>query len=713
MIHSLYEVDSVSYLNYSQGRDIRLPRFQRKDVWKYEKQFALMISLFKGYPIGVVVLNEEKALHKRRGLITTSWLLDGRQRRTTLINAYNNPEVIYEWGKKFIKFSNNAQPDEVSKAFWDKLESYLEQDDGITLEEDKNYQENNKDLVDIDFDGDMLEELGDESDEEYIVDEIGNKSAEDAYLNSSLKQDIGLNMLLEIILICHKKNKNGTSYTKPFKYSAYFNSVFFIEADGNINPEKLTKFIRNFIDTQSDREFEIENFISFCEEEFFILADKKEAFARKVSYDWKKIYQTINSIWDLTSRFEQGKMPLIRLNNVKSSDAQNIFKFINSSGTPLTAVEILSAKPSWNRNIKVVSKDLEKAINALYTVLDVKTEGVVKWDVAATFIGRLDGLEFIFKPLTYASTTEFKTKITLGFKLLAGIFEEGINKESLSNLSKNKGIDWENVDLLVTNINEMGNTLLRSPFFKTIKSWNNSLMGITSEAIALNFVILMYKEWCDSKQKGMYSENAFIKKAISLFDKGIYEYVTRKWRGSSDSKIADNISNFNTQTSFEPVDQEIWISLLKELVYNDKIDGILSNASETKAILYLYYMFSTNLGPGFGVRSELDHIIPQDKFKKGLGIDSNLNKDNLANMCLLEFEVNNSKRKNSLAYLISTIDTDHNSKFIIQQVSSSIGLSVEKLKGIDTPADLIDLKKARLPLIENTFSDLRTKYLQR
>lgn len=714
MIHSLYEVDSVSYLNYAQGRDIRLPRFQRKDVWKHEKQFALMISLFKGYPIGVVVLNEEKALHKRRGLITTSWLLDGRQRRTTLVSAYSNPEVIYEWAKRFIKFSPNAQPEEVRDAFWKKLEGYLEQDDeNLKIIQDPSFEDNNDDLVNIEIDGDMLEEIEDDDEDEFIVDENGNDSAEDAFSSLNLRQDIGLNMLLEIILMCHKKTKNGTSYTKPFKYSTYFKNVPFIDSTGNVNAEKLTKFLREFIDTRRDRDFTMQDFITFCENELSILDDKKEAFVRKVAYDWKKINQTINSIWDLTSRFEQGKMPLIRLNNVKSSDAQNIFKFINSSGTPLTAVEILSAKPSWNRNVKVVSKELEEAINALYSVLDVKTEGVVKWDIAATILDRLNGLDFIFKPLTYTSTAEFKTKITLGFKLLAGIYEEGINKESLSNLSKNKAIDWDNIDLFVKDMNHMGETLLKSPFFKTLKSWNNSLMGITSEAIALNFVILTYREWHDSKYKGMYSESAFVKKAISLFDKGVYEYVTRKWRGSSDSKIADNIENFNPLNTFEPVAEDLWLSLLDELIDSDKIDGIMANPGETKSILYHYYMLSTISGPGSGIKSEVDHIISQDQFKKGLGISATLNKDNLANLCLLEFDINNAKRKNTLAYLISTIETDNTNKYIMQQICASVGLTIDELKGIDIPTDLLKLKEMRKPLIINAFSNLRTQYLQR
>lgn len=708
---SLFEIDSITYAIFAQGRDIRLPRFQRRDVWTPEKLFALIISLFKGYPIGVIVINEEKALHRRRGLITTAWLLDGRQRRTALIKAFNNPEMIYEWARKFIKFKSNAQPYEVRDKFWSKLESYLEQDDeSVEVVEDKNFKENNDDLISIELEGDMLEEI---DDDEFVDDQNSNTEVENINSISSLRQDIGLNMLLDIILMCHKKTKNGTNYTKPFKYDIYFKNATFVEANGVVNPEKLTKFIRGFIDTCKDREFTMKDYIAYCENELSILDEKRLAFNRKVLYDWEKISQTIISIWDLTSRFEQGKIPVIRLNGVKSNDAQNIFKFINSQGTLLSAVEILSAKPSWNRNVKTVSKDLEKAINTLYSILGVKTEGVVKWDIAATFYDRLDKLDFIFKPLDYSSSSEFKTKITLGFKLLAGIYRKGINKECLSDLAKDEEISWENIDDLVCDINNMGHTLLKSPFFKTLRSWNNSLMGITSDAVALNFVILMYEEWSCSKKEGKYSESAFIKKAIALFDKSIYEYIKHKWRGSSDSKIADNISNFKKESTFEPINYEYWDKLLDELVINDKIDEIKVKPAEPKAVLYLYYMLSTITGPGFGCNSEPDHMISQDQFDKGIGIDPNFNKENLANLCLLSSEDNKAKGKKTLAYLISTVGTKNESKYLMKQICSSIQLEIDDLKGIDTPNDLYKLKELRLPLFKNAFSNLRNQYLQR
>ena len=709
MTQSMYEVDTISYLNYIQNRNIKLPRFQRQDVWNTTKQFALMISLFKGYPIGVVVLNEEKSNHPKKGIISTSWLLDGRQRRTALVSAYNNPENIYEWSIKFLKLKNTFHPDEVRDRFWKVLEQHLEQENDDNAENDDFLSSNRQIHFDDDFeDGDKLEVLDDED-----VESEELPIHEDYPYNLSLRQDVGLNMLLEIILICHKKESKKTSYVKPFNFKPYFKVVPFIDHSENVNAEKLTKFIREFIDANNDREYSKADFISFCENTLVLLEDYKKKFRELIDYDWKKISQTIDSVWDLTTRFEQGKMPLIRLNTVKSSDSQNIFKFINSSGTPLNAVEILSAKPSWNRSVKNVSEDLKLSIERLYSVLGVKADGVVRWDVAATLLDRLNKLNFIFKPLDYSSTTEFKTKITLGFKLLAGLYEKGINKENLSNLSKNQDVKWNEIDTLINEFNTMGKILLKSPFFKTLSSWNTSLMGITSEAIAINFSLLLYKEWKESTSQSTFSENQFIKKAISLFDRSVYEYVTRKWRGSSDAKISDNILNFNQVATFDPVKEETWLQLIEQLIDDNTIDSISAKIGETKSILYYYYILSTVQGPGYGEKVDVDHIIPQEQFAKGVGIDKTLNKDNITNLCLLNSEANNFKRARTLAEIILNINSDNNNKFYIKDIIQSVGIELEQLKDINTPNDLKELKKLRKPIILNAFSKLRIQYLQK
>lgn len=65
------------------------------------------------------------------------------------------------------------------------------------------------------------------------------------------------------------------------------------------------------------------NFFYYCFNTLHLLdRRKKDSFVQKTQYDWDRISKIINSLWDLTTRFEQGKLPIIRLNNVKSSDAQ-------------------------------------------------------------------------------------------------------------------------------------------------------------------------------------------------------------------------------------------------------------------------------------------------------------------------------------------------------------------------------------------------------
>ncbi len=70
------------------------------------------------------------------------------------------------------------------------------------------------------------------------------------------------------------------------------------------------------------------------------------------------------------------------------------FEIINTAGTPLTAAEILSAKPSWNKRIENPDPEIIRNKDELYKEIGISTEGVVKWDIAATFLDRLK-LKFI------------------------------------------------------------------------------------------------------------------------------------------------------------------------------------------------------------------------------------------------------------------------------------------------------------------------------
>ena len=45
----------------------------------------------------------------------------------------------------------------------------------------------------------------------------------------------------------------------------------------------------------------------------------------------------------------------------------------------------------------------------------------------------------------------------------------------------------------------------------------------------------------------------------------VYEYITKQWRGSSDSKILENINNFAAMPElYVPVNKEKWLDLRVE-----------------------------------------------------------------------------------------------------------------------------------------------------
>ena len=67
---------SENTTSYFLNNKIDLPRFQRKATWDERDNFKLCISVFKGYPIGVIIVNETG---------TKKFLLDGRQRRNALM----------------------------------------------------------------------------------------------------------------------------------------------------------------------------------------------------------------------------------------------------------------------------------------------------------------------------------------------------------------------------------------------------------------------------------------------------------------------------------------------------------------------------------------------------------------------------------------------------------------------------------------------------
>jgi len=86
--------------------EIKLPKFQRSFVWKPDEMLKLMDSIYRGYPIGsILIWNSSQQLTSERNIaglevdvnrsewFPTNYLLDGQQRLTTLCGALFWPGV--------------------------------------------------------------------------------------------------------------------------------------------------------------------------------------------------------------------------------------------------------------------------------------------------------------------------------------------------------------------------------------------------------------------------------------------------------------------------------------------------------------------------------------------------------------------------------------------------------------------------------------------
>lgn len=112
--------------------DIKLPKFQRPFVWKRSDILSLLDSIYKGYPIGSILLwftNEKLAseksiadlsINERDEEYPTNYILDGQQRVSALCGAlyYNGSDPKSQWNiyfdlerERFFHGSTDSKPE--------------------------------------------------------------------------------------------------------------------------------------------------------------------------------------------------------------------------------------------------------------------------------------------------------------------------------------------------------------------------------------------------------------------------------------------------------------------------------------------------------------------------------------------------------------------------------------------------------------------------
>lgn len=670
-----YIIEPMPLISFLEESKLRLPRFQRKATWDKKQNFELAISVFQDYPVGVVIVNQEQKV---------SWLLDGRQRRTALSTMRDNPVELYEWARSYIGFGKTADELDVKTKYWGKVERYLQTEEAA--------------------------EKDDENVNHYEDDEGSPQDTEENSFDCT-KQRKGLQTLLDIILMVHQNKPSGSKWEQTFDFRKHFSRLKYAPVKNNskIDPKLLRRFILELlkaIDQDNDGERTQEFFIDYYLQNYEVKDQKN--FEKDVEMKWANILNSLDVIDRSEKVFADARIGIIRLTNASPLDAQNIFSRINRGGTQLKAEELLSAKPYWNKPINVVEQPVIDRIKEMYTNLGIPVpDSIVRWDIAATFISRIKDENLIFD--TYEDIKKKKEismdEISLGFKLLSSIYVQGMSNKHVNELEKNETIKWEyDIDALIQELNTVCNILLADTFFKYYQSWKRPITKLMGNAIALEFLTIMWLDWkdrgCPSTVSG--ETKALQRDARILFDKLVFEYATKTWRGSGDSKMSTDIKNWKARLT--PVDAADWAGFINGAC-NGNYNGQDTTVKALRPVLYYYYVITccTPINQ-VNVSFDVDHIIPQERFVDNAMINSAY-KDSLINLALLPTKDNISKKAKALNEITDS--------WLKMQITTYAGIEESEFDEYSDLSNLSRLHKHRSELFTTAFSTNRLTALSK
>ena len=673
MSYSIVESSVKDFID--NASNIKLPRFQRKQTWKDVDNFKLCISVFKDYPVGVVIVNRNKE---------ADWLLDGRQRRNALKLMRENFVEVYNWAKSFVKFSPNDTEDQVRDKFWKKIDIYLQ----------KEFEKKAKT-------GDN--ESGIEIEEDIDEEGVDSFDAETQYAS--------LMTLLNIVLIVHGKRVKGRTHIEQmFLFDGIvdaedLNYTVVKNGEYEVDPVKLRRKILDAIDDNAIDED------SFYPKLLQYRLDKEtDANLKKyVHLHWEYFGRCIDVVKQSEAVITRAKIGMIRLQNASVLDAQNIFSLVNDGGTKLTAEELLSARPFWNVKVQNPSGEVKDEVEKLYKTLGIdRPDDVYRWDFGATLLSRIDEKHIIFEELPIEKETTLTRRMALGFKLLSAVYLGGITNNDVTALENPKKIkiNWDvDIDRLVRDLNAVIKLIEDHDYFRYLSRWNQSVMSLTTNAAAQEFLTILYLRWKDLGKPTKANVGAGVtlcKEAVILFDRLIYEYCTKVWKGSSDSRLSGDIKNINDR--LQPVKTQEWIDLLEELAGGTykgaevKVDGV-------KGLIYHYCVLKKLLPVPKDIDTvfEIDHIVAQNIFANSHAMVNTALKNSIANLSPLPKGKNIAKLDKPLNKIQDT--------WLIEEIRRYTGLLETDIDKYSDITNIEELCKQRMSYYREAFSSIRTSLL--
>lgn len=128
-----YKIDSYSLKEYVTRKWIKIPRFQRAKTWNEKQKFELVLSVFKKYPLGCVILCKEKGQD-------SEYLIDGRQRYSALQEMLTSPDIVYGWAWKYLSLKKGDVANVIADKFWEKVRDFTDYSPNDELESSEDEQ---------------------------------------------------------------------------------------------------------------------------------------------------------------------------------------------------------------------------------------------------------------------------------------------------------------------------------------------------------------------------------------------------------------------------------------------------------------------------------------------------------------------------------------------------------------------------------------------
>ena len=313
-----------------------------------------------------------------------------------------------------------------------------------------------------------------------------------------------------------------------------------------------------------------------------------------------------------------------------------------------------------------------------------------------TVIQRLLGHEDIATTQIYAELNE---------EGVSSIYAQGMSNKQVSELEQDESIKWESdVDELLQQLNTVCSILLADTFFKFYQSWKRPITKLMGNAIALEFLTIMWLDWkdrgCPSTVSG--ETKALQKDARILFDKLVFEYATKTWRGSGDSKMSSDIKNWKQRVT--PVDSEDWKNFITGACMGN-YNGQDTMVKILKPVLYYYYVI-TSCSPinQVNVSFDVDHIIPKERFV-GNNMIAQTYRDSLINLAFLPTKDNISQKAKALNEITDS--------WLKLQISTYTGIKEAEFEQYSDIANISLLYNARSKLFTTAFTANRTTALSK